>query len=174
MLQIKCERNDGTMDSYKPLLTLLTIFLVLIAAASASADTIKLKNGQAFEGVITAEESERVQMKVSKSGVQIWFTRNQILSLDKATANDKPTPKRNVQSKETSDKADTTGLDEDAIRARELLKKMREQPSVGPEKENNLVTSPNTGERKETLPSGAPFKGLENARVSITVFSDYQ
>lgn len=162
------------MDDYKPPLILLTIFLVLGVVAPASGDTIKLKNGQVFEGVITAEQSERVQMKVSGSGVEIWFPRNQILSLDKVTANDKPTPKESTQSKENTGKTDTTGLDPDAVRARELLKKMREQPSRGLEKKTNLVTGSRSGERKEALSSGAPFKGLENARVTITVFIDYQ
>jgi hypothetical protein len=155
------------MQRFKSLLTFVMLFTAL-TAVSAGADTIKLKNGQVFEGLITAEESGRVQLKIAESGVQIWFPRDQISSLEKTSSQE------GIQSKGDSNKPDTAGLDEDAVRARELLKKMREQPSNGFEKNKSSATGLGTGKQKNTDSSVLLFKGSENARVTITVFSDYQ
>ena len=64
------------------ILLLLTLFSLSVPTL-ANADTIKMKNGQVYKGVITAEEDERVQLKMDGTGARIWFSRDQILSFEK-------------------------------------------------------------------------------------------
>ena len=106
---------------YTLLVVCLAVFF-LATTSPANGDTIKLENGQTFEGEITAEEEERVQMKIAENGVRIWFPRNQIASLDKTE------PARESEHKKDRDTSTKTGPDDDMVRARELLEKLREQP----------------------------------------------
>lgn len=94
----------------------------VIVSGLASADVITLKSGQTHTGTITAEEEERIQIKLEKSGVRLWFLRDQILSFEK-TEPEEDSEEGMAQSDEESPVA----LADDVVRAQEMLEKMREQ-----------------------------------------------
>ncbi|RJP18976.1 MAG: hypothetical protein C4520_13575 [Candidatus Abyssobacteria bacterium SURF_5] len=62
-------------------LVILVFVNVFFYLAPAYADTIILVNGKSFEGIITAEEDDRVQIEVTASRELKWFPRNQIDSI---------------------------------------------------------------------------------------------
>lgn len=133
-------------------LILLTIFCI-VAPTSAAADTVKLKSGQVHEGVITAEEEERVQLKLEGSGVRIWFDNDQILSIE-ITEPEESSPENDDPDDSASD---TTGLDDDATRARKLLEKMREQSkNAASEKKNKINVKPVDTQPEETVAPAGP------------------
>jgi len=119
------------MCRYVTLIALLVFFCVVVPMPSSS-DTIKLENGQTFEGEITAEEDGRVQMKVAETGVRIWFSRDQIASLDKLTSEKK------TESEKETVTSTTVGLDDDVVRARELLEKLRREPKENQKPEKKV------------------------------------
>jgi hypothetical protein len=127
------------------------------AQSFATADTIKLKSGQTHEGVITAEEEERVQLKMEGSGVRLWFSRDQILSLEKTA------PEREPEQKGDSDKSatETADLDEDAARARELLRKMREESEERARKKKTNPITTNPSATQSEAPAAAPQSEIE-------------
>ncbi len=132
-------------------LIILAIFFIA-SSTPAAADTVKLKNGQVHEGLITAEEEGRVQLKLEGSGVRIWFNDDQILSIEKTQ------PQESSSESENSDDSasDTTGLDDDATRARELLRKMREQSkNEASEKKNKTSVKPVVTQPEETVAAPA-------------------
>jgi hypothetical protein len=102
----------------------LNVSLLAGVSSFADADIIKLKNGQEHEGTITVEEEKRIQLKL-ESGVRIWFQKDQIASTEKTA---KKEPEKKEQSSEAA--ANTEGVSDDVVRARELLKKLREQPQA--------------------------------------------
>jgi hypothetical protein len=116
----------------------LSISLLAILASRSDADVIKLKSGQTHKGAITAEEEDRVQLKLEGSGVRIWFQRDQIASLEKDGKSEKKT--ENAAAKEEEENVE--GLSEDMIRARELLKKLREQPAQNTTKKTSASNEP--------------------------------
>jgi hypothetical protein len=127
--------------------------LLLILPFPAHGDRIELKNGQAYEGALIEEREERIQLKLDGSGARLWFSRDQISSIETdASAEASPAPEdaRGTQLAEPED---------DKARARELLNQLRERSVVS---------------GGETVLAAAPFKGEANAPVTITVFTDYQ
>lgn len=132
-------------------------FFIAVNSPTAVSDTIKLKNGDTYKGTVTAEEDERVQMKLDGSGVRVWFSRDQISSLEK------PAEEETSGSESAGDpSASEEGVDDEMLRARELLEKLRNQP-----KDAGDGTSAGEFEKP-------PCKGPENAPVTITVYNDYQ
>jgi hypothetical protein len=93
------------------------------SSASTLADIVKLKSGQIHKGAVTAEEEGRVQFTLEGSGVRVWFQKDQIVSLEKDS---KERLQQKAEPVETEE--GTEGMTEDMVRARELLKKLREQP----------------------------------------------
>jgi len=74
----------------KTLLAAFLFFVVTVLSGSVRADVITMNNGQTHEGKITAEEQDRVQIKLGDSGVRLWFSRDQILSIEKTESEEDP------------------------------------------------------------------------------------
>ncbi len=110
---------------------LFPVMLVMLVSgvfsSSVFADTITLTNGQTHQGEITAEEETRIQIKLETSGVRIWFSRDQIATIEKSAPekrDEKEAKETRIPSKESSDE----DVDDDVKRARELLEKWRSEP----------------------------------------------
>ena len=112
----------------KNILKLALLFSVFIASTgSVVADSLTLNSGQIYKGEITAEEEERIQIKLENSGVRLWFSRDQILDFEKMS----PEEPEDEEKTEPDPVGDSSLLDDDVARAQVLLKKMRaEQPDV--------------------------------------------
>ena len=105
----------------------VTIFSMLLShliSFAASADIITLTDGQTYEGEITAEEDERVQIKLDGSGARLWFPRDQISSIE-ATESEEEEWESEEEDALPSD--DSSEEDDDTKRARQLLEEMRKQ-----------------------------------------------
>ncbi len=101
------------------------VFLILgvaMVSGPAEADIITLKNEQTYEGKITAEEEARVQIRLEGSGARLWFSRDQILSLEKTESDE-----GDEQGKAASTGDSPPALDDDVARAQEMLEEMRKQ-----------------------------------------------
>lgn len=108
------------------ILSLLMLLMLVSGAISsdAVADTIALKNGQTYEGKITAEEEGRIQIKLETGGARLWFSRDQIAEMEKSPPEEESEgegAETASSSKESSDEA----VDDDVKRARDLLEKWR-------------------------------------------------
>lgn len=106
-------------------------FVLIAVAHFAYADTLTLKNGQVHKGEIMAEEDERIQIKLDSSGVRLWFLRDQVLSFEKK---EPETDKDDSQENKSVPNDASPALDEDVIRAREMLEKLRKKQSNDPKK----------------------------------------
>jgi len=114
----------------------VSVLVVFIAPAIVNADIIALKDGHTHTGVVTAEEEQRVQIKLDGSGVRIWLSRDQISSIEKSAPEDEG-KSYDIPSAES----DVPENDEIA-RARELLKKIREQPGDSKKKKKKKSANP--------------------------------
>jgi hypothetical protein len=103
--------------------------ILLAFPVLANADALKMKDGQIHKGVITAEEPGRVQLRLEGSGVRVWFSRDQILSIENVGEN-----QEEEGSSGQSTESEEPVADDEVARARELLRKIREQSS-SPKKE---------------------------------------
>jgi HEAT repeat protein len=152
----------------------------LVFSPSLWADTVKLKSGQTYKGTITSEEEDRIQIKLEGSGARIWFARDQIVSLKKAT----PEQEAQEQSEDVDEEAgeQKEGVGDETLRAQELLDKLRNEvkdPSLP--KPKKRVAAKNTEPELDTATaapgaSEAEIEGLINtmrtgeyyARLSAT------
>lgn len=126
---------------YRILSALIFSTIICFAVSTfADADTIKMKSGQVHEGVITAEEEDRIQLKLEGSGVRIWFNEDQIQSVERT----EPQEASQTNDDPGAAASDTAGLDDDAARARELLRKIREQSKneTNEKKEKEIAIKP--------------------------------
>lgn len=140
-------------NSSKRILWGFALTLILIVPCSAFGDKIELKNGEAFEGKIIAEEDERIQLKLDESGARLWFSRDQISSVEKSSGDeDDSTPDDNK-------KAPADSPDNDEARAQKLLDSLKKQ---------------RTADQQEMAPPEPPVIGPEYAAVTIEAFIDYQ
>jgi hypothetical protein len=104
------------------------IFLGVALVSDVAADTITLSNGQSYTGEITAEEDDRVQIKLDGSGARLWFSRDNIESIETVEQEqDMEDAEEEESISENAEDTDDEDLDEDTRRAKELLRKMREQ-----------------------------------------------
>jgi len=151
-------------------------FLALVTVAFpplAICDVIKLKSGQTYKGLVTAEEKDRVQVKLEDTGTRIWFSRDQIESIEKSAA--KEEPKKDESEKQADKQEDKQAASPDAAaddvsRARELLKKMREQQSeeaANKKKDAHLTGSPSATEQ-DTAVAPPPAEGSEVEKLIDT------
>jgi hypothetical protein len=131
----------------------LALALILIVPCFAYGDKIELKNGQVFEGSIIREEDKRIQLKLDGSGARLWFSRDQILSIEKSSIPEVDSVPEDVP------KARVVDPDDDEARAHKLLDSLKGRSVVE--------------EKKKGVPA-SPFLGAANAAVTIEVFSDYQ
>ncbi|MBI5115372.1 HEAT repeat domain-containing protein [Candidatus Poribacteria bacterium] len=139
------------MYKYLGAILSFTVFF-LISLSSAHGDIIKMKNGAAHKGEITAEEDKRVQMKIEGSGARIWFMRDQVLSIEKDSPKETTQGAVNDKSDPPSDKASTG---DDVARAQELLDKMREQPKETPTTKKKS-TKPTSTKQTDQSTGSAP------------------
>lgn len=157
--------------------SVLFLTCIFLFQFSASSDTIKLKSGQVHEGEITAEDGDRVQLKLEGSNVRLWFPREQIESVERTTPR-----KKTDERKRDAGKGSDAHLDDDVTRARELLEKMRQEEKRGSDKlpsrspgydqaatptESATTTSVNASEIDELiqqLREGDIYKQLEACR----------
>ncbi len=130
----------------KVLLPALAVFFIVAVSSPAHADVIKLKSGQSHEGEITAEEEGRVQIKLATSGVRLWFSRDQISSLEKTESD-----KDSEEDAESDEEGSPIAADDDASRAREMLEKMRAEA-----KEPQYKSKRNQKSSKKGAPASAP------------------
>lgn len=131
---------------------LFSVLSLALLSAPSAADTVKLKSGQVHKGAVTAEEEDRIQLKLEGSGVRIWFQKDQIANLEKDLGK-ADTPKKETPAPEEP----PAGATDDVIRAKELLRKLREQPELN----NNQKPAPQEGQSstatvEQTPPSGDP------------------
>ncbi len=131
----------------------LGLGLLLIRPFPAHGDRIELKNGQAYEGAIIGEREERVQLKLDGSGARLWFSRDQISSIETDASTEASPAVEDARKTQVAEPLD------DKARAQELLKQLRERYAISD---------------GETVLIAPPFKGDANAPVTITVFIDYQ
>jgi len=89
------------------LFIILTIALMLCVGASAWAETIRLKNGRIFDGIVADESGGEVKI-VMKSGV-ITFSRNEIDSIDGRKLTPPPPAKKPVAKKTVKSAAVASG-----------------------------------------------------------------
>ncbi len=134
--------------SFLPYTSFLSVLLFF--PASVHADVVKLKDGQAHQGTITAEEEERIQLKLEGNGARIWFQKDQIESIERDSEKEEEQKEEKGESPATSEDAS-----DDITRARELLKKMREQPQANRLKQSSSPASTESNEASAaTAPSG--------------------
>lgn len=141
----------------KTLSTFIFVAFVIVAVStSAGADIIKLKNGQAHEGKVTAEEDKRVQFKLDSSGVRLWFMRDQIVSIENTDTDEEDEDSEDERAKSEEKASD---FEDDATRARRLLEKMR--------KETSNATKPKKKHR--TTFTKPPPKKVKKPKASPTI-----
>lgn len=156
---------------------LVLSFLAFVFSAFPSlaiCDVIKLKNGQTYKGTVTAEEKDRVQVKLEDTGTRIWFSRDQIGSLEKSAAKEEPKkgePEKQADKQEDKQPASQDAATDDVSRARELLKKMREQQieeaAANKKKDAHPTLSPSESEQ-ETAVAPPPAEGSEVEKLIDT------
>lgn len=146
----------------KALLAAFLFFVVTVLSGSVRADVITMNNGQIHEGKITAEEQDRVQIKLEDSGVRLWFSREHILSVEKAESDEDPEKEK---AEPESNEETPIALDDDVARAREMLEKMREQAKSAPpvvKKKNH------TSFTKSPPPSPTKTKAKPKAKPTLS------
>lgn len=111
----------------KHIISLILLAFLLGMPAFARADLVKLKNDQIYKGTITADEEDRIQIKLEGSGVRVWFQKDQIASMEKSPQEKSESEKEDEATADSSDETDTEGLSDDVVRARALLKKLRQE-----------------------------------------------
>jgi len=134
----------------------VVLALVLLVPFSAFGDRLELENGQVFEGEIIDEEDERVQLKLDGSGARLWFSRDQISSLQKSSPSDSDSAQEDQEDVEI---APAAAPEDDEARAQKLLDRLKERPQPA---------------GQETALPEPPVIGAEYAAVTIEVFTDYQ
>ena len=122
----------------------LVLFVPSALSNPASADTLTLKSGQVHKGEITAEEEERIQIKLESSGVRLWFSRDQISSYERTKPEVEEKDKENTGSSST----DQLALDDDVARARKMLEKLREEQLKAPPVNNRNKSKANNKSKK--------------------------
>lgn len=142
-----------TANWSKRILWGLALTVILIVPCSAFGDKIELKNGEAFEGNIIAEEEERIQLKLDSSGACLWFSRDQISSIEKSS------DPEDDSTADDNKKAPADSPDDDEARAQKLLDSLKKQQTAD--------------EQEMALPE-PPVIGPESAPVTIEAFMDYQ
>jgi len=146
----------------KALLAAFLFFVVTVLSGSVRADVITMNNGQVHEGKITAEEQDRVQIKLEDSGVRLWFSRDQILSVEKTESDEDPEKEK---AEPESNEETPIALDDDVARAKEMLDKMREQAKNEPPviKKKNRTSS-----TKPPPPSSTKTKAKPKAKPTLS------
>ncbi|RJP19914.1 MAG: HEAT repeat domain-containing protein [Candidatus Abyssobacteria bacterium SURF_5] len=129
--------------------SLLFASFLFVHPFSADADLVKLKSGQVHKGAVTAEEEDRVQLKLEGSGVRIWFQKDQIAALERDSKKADDPPKEDPQSEQ---EPNTEGLSEDVVRARELLEKLRAQPELATTNRNKPRSEKNSVSPEDAAP----------------------
>ncbi|GAB4347239.1 MAG: hypothetical protein Kow0099_29150 [Candidatus Abyssubacteria bacterium] len=136
----------------------------LMFGSSIYADTIKLKDGHTYKGIITSEEEDRIQIKLEGSGARIWFARDQISSIKKST------PEQEAQKEPEAEEQQGEVLDEEMQRAQELLDKLRNEvkdPSIS--KSQKRVTAKKTEAEIDTATAGPGASEDEIERLIHTM-----
>lgn len=132
---------------------ILLAFAFIVITSSAAADTLKLNSGQVHKGTITAEEDDRIQIKLESSGVRLWFPRDQVLSFDKTERKEDGEAEEEDENGNSESGASQLGLEDDVERARQMLEELRQQQLNEPKKtrrrSRTTITKPPTKKGKK-------------------------
>ncbi len=136
-----------------PKLALSALVLLFLGAFAdpAYTDTVTLKSGQIHKGEIIAEEEERIQIKLERSGVRLWFSRDQISSYERT----EPTAEQKEKESTGNSSTDQLALDDDVARARKMLEKLREEQLKAPPVNNKNKSKANNKSKKPVQQSVA-------------------
>ena len=136
---------------------ILLAFAFIVITSFAAADTLKLSSGQVHKGTITAEEDDRIQIKLENSGVRLWFPRDQVLSFDKTDRKEAGEAEEKGNPESDAPKLD---IEDDVERARQMLEELRQQQLNEPKK---------TKRRSRTTITKPPKKGKKKKKGPITL-----
>lgn len=118
------------------LLIILAIALMLIVFSTGWAETIRLKNGRIFDGIIAAESGGEVKV-VMKSGV-VTFSRDEIYSIDGRILTPPPPVKKPVVKKPVKSTAVT--LPAAPKKEQKVVVKVKKQVTQDKAKETSTFT----------------------------------
>lgn len=143
--------------------TILSITVILVSfflfGHSAAADSITLKNGQVYEGKITAEEEGRIQVKLKGSGARLWFSRDQVREYKKSN----PDKSEEKDADGTNPEDTSASPEDDVARAQALLDKIRaERPEI----------SKSNGGTKKSAKAEEPEKKDSGPKVELPTYTD--
>ncbi len=143
------------------LLIILSVALMLIVGTAAWTETIRLKNGRVFDGII-AEKNDDEYKIVMKSGV-ITLTRDEIDSIDGRKLNPPPVKKPVVQETEkpVTVTAETTPKQEQEPVVQETEKPVVVTAEPAPKKKPKAVVKV-----KEQVPQEKPLEGSHFTQFS--------